>query len=128
MSSDLVFQHERVDDLQIDNLKIIQNPDWFCFGTDAVLLSDFASKTIKKDAKILDLCSGNGIIPILISSKSKASKIYGLEIQECVEEMAERSIKLNNLEDKITDLMLENDYKQDYVFSATCTDNKVVIK
>ena len=47
MSSDLVFQHERVDDLQIDNLKIIQNPDWFCFGTDAVLLSDFASKTIK---------------------------------------------------------------------------------
>lgn len=110
MSSDLVFQHERVDDLQIDNLKIIQNPDWFCFGTDAVLLSDFASKTIKKDAKILDLCSGNGIIPILISSKSKASKIYGLEIQECVEEMAERSIKLNNLEDKIT--MICGDLKE----------------
>ena len=101
MSSDLVFQHERVDDLQIDNLKIIQNPDWFCFGTDAVLLADYASKSIKKNARVLDMCSGNGIISLLLSVKSKASEIYGLEVQSCVAEMASRSVKMNGLEDKI---------------------------
>lgn len=101
MNSDLVFSHERVDDLQTGDLKIIQNPDWFCFGTDAVLLADYASKSIKKGAKVLDMCSGNGIIPILLSNKCCAEKIYGLEIQKCVADMAVRSIKLNNLEEKI---------------------------
>ncbi len=101
MNSVQIHPWERVDDLQLDGLKIIQNPDWFCFGTDAVLLADYAAQSIKKGAKVLDLCSGNGIIPLLLSKKSLTSKIYGLEIQECVAEMALRSIKLNNLEDKI---------------------------
>lgn len=101
MFDHLVFPNERVDDLQLGGLKIIQNPDWFCFGTDAVLLADYSSSSIKKGAKVLDLCSGNGIIPILLSSKCNAGKIYGLEIQEPVAEMAKRSVKLNNLEDKI---------------------------
>lgn len=101
MISDLIYPYERVDDLQLDGLKIIQNPSWFCFGTDAVLLSDYAKTSIKKGAKVLDMCSGNGIIPILLSKKSCADKIYGLEIQEPVAEMAKRSVKLNNLEDKI---------------------------
>lgn len=101
MFLDLVFPGERVDDLQIEDLRLIQNPEWFCFGTDAVLLSDFSSSSIKKDAKVLDLCSGNGIIPILLSAKSPATKIYGLEIQEAVAEMAKRSVRLNKLEDKV---------------------------
>lgn len=92
---------ERLDDLQRDGLHLIQNPDWFCFGVDAVLLSDYASRSIKKDSKVLDLCSGNGIIPLLLSSKSTAGTITGLEIQEPVCDMAKRSVKLNGLGDKI---------------------------
>ncbi len=92
---------ERLDDLQREGLQLIQNPDWFCFGVDAVLLADYASQSIKKDARVLDLCSGNGIIPLLLSSKSSAGEITGLEIQEQVWEMASRSVKLNRLEDKI---------------------------
>ena len=83
MSSDLVFQHERVDDLQIDNLKIIQNPDWFCFGTDAVLLSDFASKTIKKDAfsncdKLSDIQGMENITEYDSDVVGSDSYIYGV--------------------------------------------------
>ena len=74
MESDLFFQNERVDDLQLNGMKIIQNPDMFCFGTDAVLLADYASKAIRKNSTVIDLCSGNGIIPILLSQKSHAEK------------------------------------------------------
>ncbi len=102
MKNSLIHSFERVDDLQINNLKIIQNPDWFCFGVDAVLLADYSAKNIKKGNRVLDLCSGNGIIPILLSEKSSAKSIFGLEIQEPVFEMAKRSVKLNNLNDKIT--------------------------
>ncbi len=94
----MIFPYERLDDLQIKNLKLIQNPDWFCFGVDAVLLSDFAAKNIKKDAVVLDLCSGNGIIPILLTAKTQAKHITGLEIQTEVAEMAKRSVTLNNLD------------------------------
>ena len=97
----MIFPYERLDDLQIKNLKLIQNPDWFCFGVDAVLLSDFASKNIKKDARVLDLCSGNGIIPILLTAKTQARHITGLEIQTEVAEMAKRSVTLNNLDNEI---------------------------
>lgn len=101
MSNNLVLPNERIDDLQIGGLKIIQNPDWFCFGTDAVLLSDYSAKSVKKNARILDMCSGNGIIALLLSHKTDAEKIYALEIQDKVSEMAKRSVKLNNLDDKI---------------------------
>ncbi len=124
MISDLIFPHERVDDLQLDGLKIIQNPDWFCFGTDAVLLANYAASSIKKGAKILDLCSGNGIIPILLSSKSAAAKIYGLEIQECVAEMAKRSVKLNNLEEKIE--MICGDLKQSEEYFGRSFFNNII--
>lgn len=102
MNDSLIMEGERVDDLQRDGLKLIQNPDGFCFGVDAVLLADYASKSIKKGSRVLDLCSGNGIIPILLSAKSLAQHIVGLEIQEQVAEMATRSVKLNNLEDKVS--------------------------
>ncbi len=96
-----IFPQERIDDLQLDGLRLIQNPNWFCFGVDAVLLSDYASKSIKKGSKVLDLCSGNGIIPLLLSKKSPAESIVGLEIQPAVAQMAERSVLLNDLSHKI---------------------------
>lgn len=103
MGSVEINPNERIDDLQTPSgLRLIQNPDWFCFGVDAVLLSDFAAKTIKANARVLDMCSGNGIIPILLTEKSPASHIDGLEIQAPVAEMAKRSVYLNNLESKIT--------------------------
>ena len=91
--------NERIDDLQLNNLKIIQNKDGFCFGIDAVLLSDFA-KEIPTDSKVLDLGTGTGILGILLCGKTKLSKIYGIDIQEDVCDMASRSILLNNLQDK----------------------------
>lgn len=101
MDLSLLHSDERLDDLQLDNLHLIQNPNWFCFGVDAVLLADYSSKNIKKGSRVLDLCTGNGIVPILLSSKSKAEHITGLEIQEPVAEMAARSVILNNLQSKI---------------------------
>ena len=93
-------ENERIDDLEFENLKIIQNTEGFCFGIDSVLLSDFAKK-IKSNSKVLDIGTGTGIISILLSKKSRAKKIYAVEIQEEVADMAKRSIELNKLEDKI---------------------------
>lgn len=91
--------NERIDDLQLNNLKIIQNKDGFCFGIDSVLLSDF-SKEIPTGSTVLDLGTGTGILGILLCGKTKLSKIYGIDVQEEVCQMAQRSVKLNNLEDR----------------------------
>lgn len=93
-------KNERIDDLEYKGLKIIQKIDGFCFGIDAVLLSDFA-KDIKNDSKVIDLGTGTGILPILISAKTNAEKIIGVEIQEEIANMARRSVELNKLESKI---------------------------
>ena len=93
-------ENERVDDLEYKGLKIIQNKNGFCFGIDSVLLSDFA-KEIRNNSKVLDLGTGTGILCILLSAKTKLQKIYGIDVQEEVVEMAKRSVKLNNLEEKI---------------------------
>ena len=90
---------ERIDDLQRNHLQIIQNPEKFCFGMDAVLLSGFAK--VKDGAKVLDMGTGTGIIPILLSAKTGASHLTGLEIQEESADMARRSVSLNHLEEKI---------------------------
>jgi tRNA1Val (adenine37-N6)-methyltransferase len=93
--------NERIDDLQLNNLKVIQNSKEFCFGIDSVLLSDFA-KGAKKHKKVVDLCAGNGVIAILLSAKlEKVKEIIGVEIQEYSSELAVRSVELNNLQDKI---------------------------
>ncbi len=92
-------ENERIDDLEYKGLKIIQNKDGFCFGVDSVLLSDYA-KNIKKNAKVVDIGTGTGIISILLCAKTNLEKIYGVEIQTEVAQMAERSAKLNHLEDK----------------------------
>ncbi len=99
-------ESERIDDLEINNLKIIQNKNGFCFGMDSVLLSDFA-KTIKTGSSVIDLGTGTGILPILLSSKTKKTKFTGIEIQNDVAQMAQKSVKLNNLEDRIEILNLD---------------------
>lgn len=94
-------ENERIDDLEYKGLRIIQNRNGFCFGIDAVLLSDFA-KEIKKGSRVLDLGTGTGILGILLSRKTELENIVGVEIQKDVYDMAKRSIKLNNLEDKFS--------------------------
>ncbi len=90
---------ERIDDLGIDNLKLIQDSDLFCFGTDSVLLTDFAKA--KSCDTVLDLCTGNGIIPVLLSAKTKAQKIYGIELQKASFNLAVRNIELNKLGSRV---------------------------
>ena len=92
----MLQENERIDDLEFENLKIIQNKNWFCFGIDSVLLSDFA-KEIKKNATVLDLGTGTGIISILLSKKTASQKIYGVEVQKDVADMARRSVELNRI-------------------------------
>ena len=92
-------ENERIDDLELNNYKIIQKKDGFCFGIDSVLLSDFA-KEIKKDSLVVDLGTGTGILSILLCAKTKLKKIIGIEIQEDMADMARRSSELNNLEDR----------------------------
>lgn len=93
-------ENERIDDLEFNNLKIIQNEKGFCFGMDSVILSEF-SKEIKQGSKILDMGTGTGILGILLSGKTSNTQIVGVEIQEEVAEMAKRSILLNNLQDRL---------------------------
>lgn len=90
---------ERIDDLQYKNLKIIQDTDGFRFGIDSVLLTEFA-RDIKQGKNIIDLGTGTGILGILLSKKINPKKIIGIEIQKEVAKMAEKSIKLNALENK----------------------------
>ena len=90
---------ERLDDLQIGGLELIQDPKKFCFGVDAVFLSDFVR--VRPGENVLDLGTGNGIIPVLLSAKTEAHHITGLEIQADTAEMARRSVAHNHLEDRI---------------------------
>lgn len=94
-----IRQKERIDDLQFQGLRIIQNVESFCFGVDAVLVSDYVD--VKRDHRVLDIGTGTGIIPILLSGKTKAKSIVGLEIQENMAEMASRSVVLNDLQARV---------------------------
>ena len=96
----VINENERIDDLQYKGLKIIQNKSGFCFGIDAVLLANFA-KNMKRKDMVVDLCTGTGIIPILLSGKTNAKKIIGVEIQGESAEMAKRSVELNSLQGRV---------------------------
>lgn len=95
----MLRDNEQLDDLQINGLEIIQNKNKFRFGTDAVLLSDYAK--IKKGGRCIDLGTGTGIVPLLLSAKTEAKEIIGLDLQEDLCEMARRSVSHNNLTDNI---------------------------
>lgn len=112
-------ENERLDDLQRNGYRIIQNPDKFCFGMDAVLLSGFAR--VRRGENVLDLGTGTGIIPILLEAKTQASHLTGLEIQEESADMARRSVRLNHLEDKI-DIVTGDIKEAELIFKAASFD------
>lgn len=95
----LIKPGERIDELNKNNYRIIQNASKFCFGMDAVLLTGFVK--VLPGERLLDLGTGTGIIPILLEAKTKGSHFTGLEIQEDSADMARRSVALNGLQDKI---------------------------
>lgn len=114
-----IKEWERVDDLHRNGYLLIQDPKRFCFGVDAVLLSGFA--TVKKGESVLDLGTGTGVIPILLEAKSQGQRFVGLEIQQESAEMAQRSILLNGLEEKIK--IVQGDIKEiETFFSASSFD------
>lgn len=90
---------ERLDDLQLSGYEIIQDPKRFCFGVDAVLLTDFVK--VKQGERVLDLGTGTGVIPILLEAKTKGTHFTGLEIQEESADMARRSVAHNHLQEKV---------------------------
>lgn len=110
---------ERIDDLQRNGYRIIQDPERFCFGMDAVLLSGFA--TAKDGARVLDLGTGTGIIPILLLAKTGAAHLTGLEIQADSADMARRSVALNGLEEKI-DIVTGDIREAGRIFDAASFD------
>lgn len=90
-----IQQGETIDDLQIQNLMIFQKENAFRFGTDAVVLANYAAQTIHKGKRVLDIGTGTGIIPLLLSAKTGAKQFVGVEIQESIAEMATRSVAYN---------------------------------
>ena len=107
MTDELVKEKERVDDLQ-NGYYVIQDPDKFCFGMDAVLLSGFAK--VKKGETALDMGTGTGVIPILLKAKTRGRHFTGLEIQQECAEMAGRSVRYNHLEDDVE--IVQGDIKE----------------
>lgn len=107
MTENLIKEQERLDDLQ-NGCFIIQDPEKFCFGMDAVLLSGFAK--IKKNENVLDMGTGTGIIPILLKAKTAGKHFTGLEIQEECAQMAERSVRYNHMEEDVS--IVQGDIKE----------------
>lgn len=112
-------EQERIDELQRNGYRIIQNPGRFCFGMDAVLLSGFA--TARKGEQVLDLGTGTGIIPILMEAKTPADHLTGLELQEDSADMARRSVELNQLSGKI-DIITGDIKEADTYFTSASFD------
>lgn len=94
-----LYSNERIDDTGFSGYKLIQNPDWFCYGVDAVLIADFAK--LKKGSTVADLGTGTGIIPLILNHKYSPKKIFAVEVQSEVADAAVRTVRLNNLENII---------------------------
>lgn len=99
MNNIKIHEDESLDDLQLKGLNLIQKKDAFRFGVDAVLLADFAN--VKNKFRVVDLCTGTGIVPFLVVGKYNPNEVVGIEIQHEMIEMADRSVKLNNLENQV---------------------------
>ena len=97
--ADLIRDGERLDDLQRGGLRILQRPDGFRFGTDAVLLADFARA--KKGDRIADVGTGTGVLPLLLSARAENTTFDAFEIQPAVADMAARSVRINGLNSRI---------------------------
>jgi tRNA1(Val) A37 N6-methylase TrmN6 len=99
----IIYENERVDSLFDSPLQIIQSPEVFCFSLDAVLLAHFASIPIQS-GEIVDLCSGNGAVALMLTERSKA-KITEVELQPRLHDMAVRSVEINGLENQVECLL-----------------------
>lgn len=95
---------ERIDDLGVNNLKLIQNKKYFCFGTDSALLANFVESNSSNNV-IVDLCSGSGVISLIMSAKKKYKKIFAVELQKEMYDLLERNVSLNNCSDKIVPVL-----------------------
>lgn len=92
--------NERIDDLNISGLKIIQNKEYFLFGMDSVLLANTVSSNSASNV-IIDLCTGSAVIPILLTAKVKSKCIIGVELQTVMYELAIRNVEMNRLENEV---------------------------
>lgn len=116
----MIRNDECLDDLQ-NGLFIIQKQNGFKFGIDAVLLSDFAKDTRSKNT--LDLCTGTGIVPLLLSVKTDTPRICGLEIQEEIAQMAKRSVEYNKIGKRVE--IVEGDLKNSVEIYGRCSFDKI---
>lgn len=94
-----IKEDETLDDLQLKGINIIQKKDAFRFGVDAVLLANYSK--VRKGMRVIDLCTGTGIVPLILAGKTEASYITGIEIQGEMVEMAQRSVEYNKLTARI---------------------------
>lgn len=124
MTTDWLKEDERLDHLLAEDLRIIQSPSVFSFSLDAVLLAHFASIPRRKTGRIIDICSGNGVIPLMLSQRTGAS-ITAVELQPRLADMAKRSVDYNGLHKQIS--IVEGDVKgihqtvgQSYFDALTC--------
>ena len=125
-----IKQKERIDATGFGEILIIQDPEEFCYGVDAVILADFMSKrakNIRQNSRIIDLGTGSGIIPLILTQKTEAESIFGVEIQENSCDRASRSAQLNELEDRlefilsdINDLIMQRPELKGSFDAVTC--------
>ncbi len=94
------YEDEIVESLDYDGMNVIQKKNGFKFGTDSVLLADFA--TVKKGDKVVDLGTGSGILCFLLASRHFDTEYVGIEIQQNIADMASRSVKMNEMTDRIS--------------------------
>ena len=102
-------ENERIDDLNINGLKVIQNREYFMFGIDSVILSSMVKSQASSNV-IVDFCTGSAVIPILLTTRVKYQRIIGVELQEEMYDLAERNVAMNNLSDSIS--VLNQDIKE----------------
>ena len=94
-----LHSNERIDDLQYNGLVIVQNKDYYCFSSDAVLLANFVKA--KNTDTIVDLCSGSGVVGILAQAKTNAKKVVLIEKQKELADMCKKTISINDLNEKV---------------------------
>lgn len=113
MQEILLKENERIEEIKFAKIRLIQNPDWFCYGIDAVLLARFCKA--QKACRAVDLGTGTGIIPLLLCNSQKFDEIIGIEIQSVVADMAKRSVQLNSLDHIIKILNIDLKYSCQYL-------------
>ena len=114
---------ERLDDLEREGFRIIQDPARFCFGMDAVLLAAFSRAYAGE--RVMDLGTGTGIVPILMASRHPGAVYTGVELQEASADMAARSVSMNGLQEKIR--ILQGDLREPESFAARASFDAVTV-